>query len=100
MRTVGHGRLYARPGIGGRYYAGPGSKLASSQGTGDLFRRLVQDYFTSLGYAECRLNVQKSGREIDLSGVHRTEKRMVVAECKNHKAPIGGDDAHRQERAP
>jgi len=38
-----------------------------------------------------RLNIQKSGREIDIEAKHRTEARRVIAECKATSSPIGGD---------
>jgi hypothetical protein len=62
---------------------------------GDLFGRLMVDLFLSLGYEECHLNIHKSGREIDLEGRHRTEKRRVIAECKATKDNIGGDDINK-----
>lgn len=61
---------------------------------GDLFTRLVKDLFFALGYDDLRLDVQKSGREIDVRGTHRFEPREVVAECKAEKQPIGGHDAN------
>ncbi len=61
---------------------------------GDLFTRLVKDLFFALGYDDLRLDVHKSGRELDLQGVHRFESRRVIAECKAEKEPIGGRDAN------
>jgi hypothetical protein len=58
---------------------------------GDLFTRLAKDIFFALGYEDLRLDVQKSGRELDLQGQHRFEPRRVVAECKAHSEKIGGD---------
>lgn len=57
---------------------------------GDLFGRLMSDLFHSLGYDEPRLNIHKSGREIDVSAFHRTESKIAVAECKAHSEKIGG----------
>ena len=62
---------------------------------GDLFGRLMVDLFLSLGYDECRINIHKSGREIDLEGRHRTENRRVIAECKATGDKIGGDDINK-----
>ena len=62
---------------------------------GDLFGRLMVDLFLSLGYEECRLNINKSGREIDLDGRHRAEKRRVIAECKATEEKIGGDEINK-----
>lgn len=62
---------------------------------GDLFGRLVSDLFLSLGYADIRFNIHKSGREVDIGATHRTESRYVVAECKATKHPIGGDDINK-----
>ena len=64
--------------------------LASSSERGDLFTRLVQDLFFTLGYHELRLNVHKTGREIDVEGRHRHESRSVFAECKATEEKIGG----------
>ena len=62
---------------------------------GDLFTRLMKDLFLTLGYDNPRLNIHKTGREIDIQAVHRTEKRRVVAECKATKDKIGGDDINK-----
>jgi hypothetical protein len=56
---------------------------------GDLFGRLMSDFFHSLGYDEPRLNIHKSGREIDLSSQHRIEHKIAIAECKAHSETIG-----------
>src|SRR6185295_2314565 len=58
---------------------------------GDLFGRLMADVFIAMGYDQPRLNIHKSGREIDLEAEHRLEARRAIAECKATKAPIGGD---------
>jgi hypothetical protein len=62
---------------------------------GDLFGRLMSDLFHTLGYDEPRLNVHKSGREIDLTSFHRTENKVAIAECKAHSVPIGGADINK-----
>ncbi|HVR10781.1 MAG TPA: restriction endonuclease [Thermoanaerobaculia bacterium] len=59
---------------------------------GDLFARLMADLFVALGYGTPRLNVQKTGRELDLVATHRIESRRAVAECKATERPIGGAD--------
>ena len=58
---------------------------------GDLFGRLMRDFFLALGYGDSRLNIHKTGREIDLEAQHRTEPRMVIAECKATRHKVGGD---------
>ncbi len=58
---------------------------------GDLFGRLMGDLFLALGYDQVRLNIHKTGREIDIEAMHRTEPRRVIAECKATKATVGGD---------
>jgi hypothetical protein len=58
---------------------------------GDLFGRLMADLFMSLGYDEPRLNIHKTGREIDVEAQHRTENRIAVAECKAEQQKCGGD---------
>jgi hypothetical protein len=63
---------------------------------GDLFCRLVRDLLHSLGFDSIRVNVSKTGREIDLLGQHRLEKkRFILAECKASADPIGGDDINK-----
>jgi hypothetical protein len=57
---------------------------------GDLFGRLMSDLFLALGYDDIRLNIHKTGREIDIEAKHRTEKRQIIAECKATKEKIGG----------
>lgn len=49
---------------------------------GDLFGRLMADLFVALGYEQPRLNIHKSGRELDLDTEHRLERRRAIAECK------------------
>ena len=62
---------------------------------GDLFARLMGDLFIALGYDQPRLNIHKSGRELDLSTVHRLEPRRAIAECKATGVPIGGADLNK-----
>lgn len=62
---------------------------------GDLFGRLMGALFLALGYDQARLNIHKSGREIDVEAQHRTEARRVFAECKAEKDPIGGGDINK-----
>ncbi|MFF4484993.1 NACHT domain-containing protein [Streptomyces sp. NPDC001544] len=62
---------------------------------GDLFGRLVCDAFHSLGYEDFQLNVNRSGREIDIKGRHRVEQKLLVAECKATSRPIGGADLNK-----
>lgn len=64
---------------------------SSANAKGDLFGRLMQDFLLALGYGDVRLNIQKTGREIDLEAHHRTEPRMVIAECKATRHKVGGD---------
>lgn len=62
---------------------------------GDLFARLLRDFFFSLGYDECRFNIARSGRVVDVHATHRTERRVLVAEAKAQKKPIGGSDINK-----
>ena len=62
---------------------------------GDLFGRLIADLFVALGYEQPRLNVHKSGRELDLVADHRLEPRRAIGECKATASPIGGDDLNK-----
>jgi len=62
---------------------------------GDLFGRLMADLFIALGYERPRLNIHKSGRELDLSAAHRLEARRAIGECKATSDPIGGDDLNK-----
>jgi energy-coupling factor transporter ATP-binding protein EcfA2 len=62
---------------------------------GALFARLVGDVFLTLGYESPRMNIQKTGREIDLKARHRLEPKLAIAECKATKEPIGGADLNK-----
>jgi len=62
---------------------------------GDLFGRLMADLFVALGYDPPRLNIHKSGRELDLSADHRLESRRAIGECKATGNPIGGSDLNK-----
>lgn len=62
---------------------------------GDLFGRLMADLIVALGYGQPRLNIHKSGRELDLSADHRLEPRRAIAECKATLDPIGGADLNK-----
>jgi hypothetical protein len=68
---------------------------SASNERGDLFTRLTKDLFFALGYDNLRLDVHKSGRELDIQGEHRLEPRHVVAECKAHAAKMGGDELNK-----
>ena len=58
---------------------------------GDLFSKLMVDLFQALGYDKARLNIHKTGRELDIEAEHRTEPgRRVIAECKATKSKTGG----------
>jgi hypothetical protein len=59
---------------------------------GDLFGRLMSDLFVSLGYDHVRLNIPRSGREIDIEAEHRLERRAALAECKALSDPVGGKE--------
>lgn len=61
---------------------------------GDRFTQMMGDLFLALGYGPPRLNIHKSGREIDLEATHRVERRRALAECKATR-PIGGDDLNK-----
>ncbi|HWL54132.1 MAG TPA: NACHT domain-containing protein [Chthoniobacteraceae bacterium] len=62
---------------------------------GDLFGRLMADLFVALGYEQPRMNIHKSGREIDLSANHRLEPRRAVGECKATEETIGGGELNK-----
>lgn len=68
---------------------------ASSNEKGDLFGRLMADLFHCLGYSEPRFNIHKPGRELDIRAVHRTEKKITIAECKATGTKIGGSDINK-----
>ena len=55
----------------------------------------MADLFVALGYEQPRLNIHKSGRELDLDADHRLESRRAIAECKATADPIGGDDLNK-----
>lgn len=62
---------------------------------GDLFSRLMIDFFHTIGYDQPRFDVQKTGREVDINCKHRTEKKIAIAECKAHSDKIGGSDINK-----
>jgi hypothetical protein len=62
---------------------------------GDLFGRLMADLFIALGYEQPRINIHKSGRELDLFADHRLETRRAIGECKATKDAIGGSDLNK-----
>jgi hypothetical protein len=62
---------------------------------GDTLTRLAVDLFHTLGYENCRINVHKTGRELDIKAEHAYEKRTLIAECKAHRSPIGGSDINK-----
>ncbi|HEY5883894.1 MAG TPA: NACHT domain-containing protein [Pyrinomonadaceae bacterium] len=62
---------------------------------GDLFGRLMADLFIALGYEQPRINIHKSGRELDLDTTHRLEPRRAIAECKATAQTIGGGDLNK-----
>lgn len=68
---------------------------ADANGKGDLFGRLVTDLFDALGYTDSRLNIHKTGREIDIAAVHRLESRRAIGECKALERPVGGADLNK-----
>jgi hypothetical protein len=62
---------------------------------GDLFGRLMSDLFLSLGYENAKINVQRSGREIDIDAEHRLEARRAIAECKALEEKVGGSEVNK-----
>ena len=69
--------------------------VKDSNKKGDLFGRLIGDLFHSLGYNQPRLNIHKSGRELDVLAHHRTELKVAIGECKAHDEKIGGSDINK-----
>jgi len=68
---------------------------ADANAKGDILTRLSKDLFYVLGYDDCRVNVNKTGREIDVIGRHRFEARRLIAECKNQIRSTGGSDTNK-----
>src|SRR5229473_7342667 len=62
---------------------------------GDLFGRLMADLFVALGYEQPRLNIHKSGRELDLDADHRLEPRRAIGECKATGETVGGGEVNK-----
>jgi hypothetical protein len=52
----------------------------------------MNDLFLSLGYDDVRMNIARSGREIDIEAEHRVERRRALAECKALNAKAGGKE--------
>jgi hypothetical protein len=61
---------------------------------GDVFASLMSDLFLSLGYDNVRLNIARSGREIDIEAEHRLERRRAIAECKALEEKVGGKEVN------
>ncbi|HEV7475835.1 MAG TPA: NACHT domain-containing protein [Pyrinomonadaceae bacterium] len=55
----------------------------------------MADLFVAFGYEQPRINIHKSGRELDLDTTHRLEHRRAVAECKATADTIGGGDLNK-----
>lgn len=68
---------------------------SSNNERGDLFTRLTKDLFFALGYDDLRLDVHKSGRELDIQGEHRLEPRRLAGECKAHADKMGGAELNK-----
>ncbi len=68
---------------------------SDSNQRGDTLTLLSRDLFHTLGYEDCRFNVHKSGRELDVEATHCYENRRLVAECKATADPIGGSDINK-----
>ncbi|MEU1397839.1 NACHT domain-containing protein [Micromonospora zamorensis] len=68
---------------------------STHQQKGDVLTVLVKDLFHILGYDDCRFNVHKTGRELDVIARHRHEPRELIAECKNQADPVGGSDTNK-----
>lgn len=66
----------------------------STNKRGDLFASSLRTLFSALGYQDFRLNIHKTGREIDVEGAHSQEHRKLIAECKATAAPVGGKDVN------
>jgi restriction endonuclease len=62
---------------------------------GDLFTDLMKDLVTALGFEPVRVNIHKSGREIDIQARHRYEARQAIVECKARDAKVGGDEINK-----
>ncbi|ANZ38931.1 hypothetical protein BBK82_25525 [Lentzea guizhouensis] len=68
---------------------------ADANKLGDTLTLLSRDLFHTLGYEDCRFNVHKAGRELDVEATHCYENRRLVAECKATSEPIGGSDINK-----
>lgn len=90
-------RLYWREDTFQVMKQGLGIRLLAASGNerGDLLTRVTKDLFFALGYDDLRLNVHRSGREVDIEGRHRFEPRRVVAECKAHSQKMGGENLNK-----
>src|SRR5208282_3250825 len=62
---------------------------------GDTLTRLVTDVFRAIGYENLRVNIHKTGRELDIKGQHAFEDKILIAECKAQKTPVGGSDINK-----
>ena len=53
------------------------------------------ELFIALGYDQPRLNIGRTGREVDVEAVHRTQPRLVIGECKAEEKKAGGDSINK-----
>src|SRR6476661_6089788 len=69
---------------------------ASTNEYGDLLTRIARDLCHALGFSPIRLNVNRTGREVDIVGEHRLERRrFLCGECKSAADPVGGDEVNK-----
>ncbi|MBL7259304.1 NACHT domain-containing protein [Paractinoplanes lichenicola] len=67
----------------------------NSNEKGDILTRLMGDLFHSLGFVDLQYDLARSGRELDIVGVHEFEEKALRAECKAHTETIGGADVNK-----
>lgn len=59
---------------------------------GDLFTERMADLVHAIGFDVESMNLNRSGRELDILASHRIEKRKALVECKAQADPVGGSD--------
>ncbi|MFG2157792.1 nSTAND1 domain-containing NTPase [Streptomyces olivaceus] len=68
---------------------------AAANARGHLFEKFIAKVLERLGYEEPRtenLNVTSDGIEIDVTAIHRLNRRQAIAECKAYSSPVSAKE--------
>ncbi|MFI1809908.1 restriction endonuclease [Streptomyces sp. NPDC020422] len=68
---------------------------AAANARGHLFEKFIAKVLERLGYEEPRLenlNVTSDGIELDVTAIHRLNRRQAIAECKAYSSPVSAKE--------